>query len=409
VTFRADASYLITGGLTGLGLLVAEWMAERGAAHIALMGRRAPSAEATATLQRLEQAGVHIEVVQGDVSVADDVARAIQAVDTPEAPLRGVMHSAGALDDGTLMLQNWERFATVMKAKVFGTWHLHQMTHDLDFMVLFSTGASLLGSAGQGNHAAANAFMDGLAYYRTVRGLPTISLNWGAWSGVGAAVDRNLDTRLDTISPTDGLLALERALRQGIEGHYPQIALLPINWERVASESPDYASKPLMSPIMRGLSATSQQVSASPKAQAAQPEAAHNFLDELSATIPNKRVQLIRTRVRTHAAHVLGIDPDYPIKMQQPLSEIGLDSLMAVELRNVLGSMLGKPLPATIIFDYPTIDALTDFLSTTIPLDMSAAVEAAEPEQEDDELDMLSNDELASLLASKLDNMSDDQ
>ena len=95
--------------------------------------------------------------------------------------------------------------------------------------------------------------------------------------------------------------------------------------------------------------------------------------------------------------------------MQQPLSEIGLDSLMAVELRNVLGTMLGKPLPATIIFDYPTIDALTDFLKTTIPLDMSASVEVTEAEPEDDELDMLSDDELASMLASKLDDITDDQ
>jgi acyl carrier protein len=409
VTFKPDASYLITGGLTGLGLLVAEWMAERGAAHIALMGRRAPSEEANLTLQRLAQAGVHIEVVQGDVSVAEDVARAIQSVHSEAAPLRGVMHAAGALDDGTLMLQNWERFETVMKAKVFGTWHLHQLTHDLDFMVLFSSGASLLGSAGQGNHAAANAFMDGLAYYRQVRGLPTVSLNWGAWSGVGAAVDRNLDTRLDTISPTDGLLALERAMRQGIEGGHPQIALLPINWQRVAAETPDYVNKPFLSRLIGGTQDAAQQAASSAKVQESQKQSADSFLDELAATIPNKRIQLSRTRVRSHAAHVLGIDPDYPIKMQQPLSEIGLDSLMAVELRNVLGTMLGKPLPATIIFDYPTIDALTDFLKTTIPLDMSASVEASEPVEKDDELDMFSDDELASMLASKLDNITDDQ
>lgn len=411
VTFRSDASYLITGGLTGLGLLVAEWMAERGAVHIALMGRRAPSDEAVITLQRLQESGVHIEVVQGDVSVPDDVTRAIQTIAAPETPLRGVMHAAGALDDGTLMLQNWQRFETVMKAKVDGTWNLHHLTHDLDFMVLFSSGASLLGSAGQGNHAAANAFMDGLAYYRQVRGLPTVSLNWGAWSGVGAAVDRNLDTQMDTISPADGLRALERALRQGIEGHLPQIALLPINWQRIASEAPDYASKPLLSFIMRDLPAITaeQKPSASSKPEAAPKDTASRFMDELSATIPNKRIQLIRTKVRTHAAHVLGIDPDYPIKMQQPLSEIGLDSLMAVELRNVLGNMLGKPLPATIIFDYPTIDALTDYLRTTIPLDMSASNEVVVDEQEDDELDTLSDDELASLLASKLDDITDDQ
>ncbi len=407
INFKSDASYLITGGLTGLGLLVAEWMTERGAGHIALMGRRTPSTEANITLQRLAQAGVDIKVVQGDVSIADDVARAIQSVQSEATPLRGVMHAAGALDDGTLMMQNWSRFETVMKAKVAGTWHLHQLTHDLDFMVLFSTGASLLGSAGQGNHAAANAFMDGLAYYRQVRGLPTVSLNWGAWSGVGAAVDRNLDTRLDTISPTDGLLALERAMRQGIEGGHPQIALLPINWQRVAVESLDYMSKPLLSMILRDLPA--EIVSTAPKAQETQKEAAHSFMDELAATIPNKRIQLIRTKVRSHAAHVLGIDPDYPIKMQQPLSEIGLDSLMAVELRNVLGNMLGKPLPATIIFDYPTIDALTDYLKTTIPLDMSASVDTNEPEPEADEFDMFSDDELASLLASKLDDISDDQ
>src|SRR5690606_25739266 len=190
-----DASYLITGGLGGLGLEVARWMAERGAGHLVLLGRRAPSPTAQEAIRRIEQAGARVITLQADVSNLDQLAGALQEIESSLPPLRGVIHAAGVLDDGVLLQQNWERFRYVMAPKGTGAWNLHCLTQDrtLDFMIFFSSGASLVGSAGQGNHAAANAFLDMLAYYRTAQGLPTISINWGAWAEIGAAAERKME------------------------------------------------------------------------------------------------------------------------------------------------------------------------------------------------------------------------
>ncbi|MGB0126281.1 MAG: SDR family NAD(P)-dependent oxidoreductase, partial [Rhodocyclaceae bacterium] len=227
VSLREDRSYLVTGGLHGLGLRVARWLADRGARHLRLMGRRAPDALAAAEIDALRARGIDVQVVQGDVADAVAVQRAVaEAVPA----LAGVVHSAGALDDGVLASLNWQRFENVLAAKVRGSWNLHRLAGDLDFLVLFSSGASVGGSAGQANHAAANAFEDALAWYRQAAGLPTLSINWGPWAEIGAAADRKLTQPglLDLIAPADGLAALEHLLRREPGSPFPsaQVAVL---------------------------------------------------------------------------------------------------------------------------------------------------------------------------------------
>ncbi len=406
--FAGDATYLITGGLSGLGLLVAQWMVERGACHLALMGRSAPTDEAQATLRALETSGANILVARGDVSQYEDVAHVLAEIEANMPPLRGVIHSAGALDDGVLLSQTWPRFETALKAKVYGTWHLHTQTRHLplDFFVMFSSGASLLGSPGQSNHAAANAFMDTLAYYRWASGLPSVAINWGAWAAVGAAAKRNLDDVLDTIDPEDGLLALERALYHGLRGSgtfpHAQVAVLPTEWDRVID--PAQPTPPLYAELLRGVRRGEAQ---SPKAQA-QESGSPQLLSQLENTLPNKRLPLLRDHVRARAVKVLGLDPSFNLSVQQPLQELGLDSLMAVELRNVLGSSIQQTLPSTVIFDYPTVDALTNYLASRIPLEWAARPQEDlfKPEpaaSSDDAFDDLSDDDLAALLMQKLD------
>ena len=184
---RPDATYLITGGLSGLGLRVAQWFVERGARHLVLLARSVPSSAAQRIIDELGRAGAHVAVRSGDVSNRDDVARLLDEIHRKFPVLRGVIHSAGVLDDGVILRQDWGRFVAVLGPKVAGAWLLHTLTEQipLDSFVLFSSISALLGSAGLSNHAAANAFLDALAHHRRALGLAALSVNWGAWSEIG--------------------------------------------------------------------------------------------------------------------------------------------------------------------------------------------------------------------------------
>ena len=188
---RPGGEYLITGGLGALGLAIAEGLAERGARHLTLVGRKAPSADAAARIARLESNGVHVRSESADIADASAVAAVLHQIDASGVPLVGIVHAAGVLEDGALMQQTWERFETVLTPKALGAWHLHRASvqRPLDFFVLFSSMSSVIGSPGQGNYAAANAFLDALAHARRAEGLPASSINWGPWSTAGMAAE----------------------------------------------------------------------------------------------------------------------------------------------------------------------------------------------------------------------------
>ena len=401
LSLQSDASYLITGGMRGLGLLVAEWMAERGARHLALMGRSAPTGQAEATIERLKQKGVQVLAIQGDASHEEDVARALEQIEQGMPPIHGVIHSAGVLDDGALLQQEWSRFETVMAPKVSATWHLHRLTRHmpLDFFVLFSSGVSLLGSAGQANHAAANAFMDGFAAYRRALGLPATTINWGAWSGVGAAVDRDLvRTRsVETLTPQQGLQALEWAIHQ----NPIQAAVFPANWEEILKPY-----RPGKEPaFFRGIAPRVRR--SAPKHDTKVAEI--SLRDQLAAAVPNRRRTLLLDHIRQQAAQVLSMHNSNALDPDQPLQSMGLDSLMAVELRNKLGKSAGKTLPATLLFEHPTLHALADYLSSDV-FTLEFNVQNPQPAEiprfanplEASSLDDLSEDELVAMLKNKL-------
>ncbi|MCC7368641.1 MAG: SDR family NAD(P)-dependent oxidoreductase [Chloroflexi bacterium] len=366
---RADATYLITGGLRGLGLEVAQLLVARGAQRLVLMGRSLPTDSARAEIARLARAGAEIVVVQGDVSCEADVERALTLAHTPTRPLRGVVHSAGVLHDGVLGQQTWERFQHVLSPKVGGSWLLHTATRSrpLDFFVLFSSAASLVGSAGQGNHVAANAFLDALAHHRHGLGLPATSVNWGGWSEVGAAAGTDVRERLaergvGTISPGEGLTAFERLLADGAA----QVGVLPVDWPRFLER---YGSQP-RPPFFRRVQAVQMPVAVADTA----PAPSSDLHDRLAAAAPERRRRVLLAYVQEQCARILGLRPEQ-VGERVPLHELGLDSLMAVELRNVLAHGLGedRALPATLVFDHPTSEALTDYLAASIPLLQMAA------------------------------------
>jgi acyl transferase domain-containing protein len=339
LTLRADRSYLVTGAFGALGIRVARWLADRGARHLVLVGRRGAPDEARPALADLESRGVRVTAIKADVSEAADVARMLAAVDGG-APLAGVVHAAGVLDDGVVAQQQWSRFAGVLAPKVDGAWWLHRDTADLplDFFVLFSSAVAMLGSAGQANYAAANACLDALAQDRRAQGLPALSINWGPWSdgGMAASLDARSRDRLmrqgwRQITPERGLAALEHLIATGTT----QAGVLPVEWD-VALPAGEAVG---IFAALGGLGATNARQSAA---------AASLTMSDLAEMPADRQHDAVEAHVTWHLRRVLAVavlDPE------TPLGQLGLDSLMALEVRNALDRELGISLPVVSLID----------------------------------------------------------
>ena len=392
---REDATYLVTGGLGALGLRVAGWLVDEGARNIALTGRRGVVGDHAEAVERLRRKGARVEVLPADLAQADEVARLLGRIAAELPPLRGVFHAAGVLEDAALAQQTMGGLMRVMAPKVLGSWNLHELTAgtDLDHFVLFSSAASMLGSAGQANYAAANAFMDGLAMVRKAMGRPAISICWGPWEGGGMAAA--LDSRvreglaargIGTITPERGLAALADLL----DSDRAQVGVLPMDWSR-------YLTKVFRGHPPRFLA------DLAPGGPPAPPPGADDtgLLDRLAGAPPGDRRRLLADYVRAQIAGVMGMDSGTQIEMRQRLFDIGIDSLMAVELRNSLHASLAMPLPSTLIFDYPTLESLVNFLESGLRVDSAPPVEAAATRSSADVADA-SADDLASMLEHEL-------
>jgi polyketide synthase 12/myxalamid-type polyketide synthase MxaB len=380
---------------------VARWLVGRGARSLVLAGRRAPSAGASATIAALEQAGARVSVVQADVSDRAQVDRLLVGLGVDRPPLRGVMHAAGILDDGLLAQQDAGKLARVMAAKIAGTRHLADATagQPLDFFVLFSSIAAVLGSPGQANHAAANAFLDAFAHHRRARGLPALSIDWGAWAEVGAVVEHDAGRRLagqgvGRMRPGEGLAALEAVMAGGAV----QVAVAPIDWPVFLSRLPGGCPSSLLRDVARRAHVVA--VASAP----ARP--ARDLRADLAAAAPAKRHAVLRDHIADRTRRVLGLDAGQTVDVLRPLKELGIDSLMAVELRNVLKSDLALDggLPATLVFDYPTVDGIAHFVARDVLGLEVPAPTAAEPAPATvlSRVEDLSDDEVDRLLGERL-------
>jgi acyl transferase domain-containing protein/ubiquinone/menaquinone biosynthesis C-methylase UbiE/acyl carrier protein len=410
LVIRPDGTYLITGGLGGIGLKTVSWLAAKGAKHLVVMGRTAGSLTRS-DVQELQQSGTIVRIVQGDVTKEVDVNRVMDMICNEMPPLKGIIHSAGVLEDGALIRQTWSRFESVLAPKVIGAWHLHQLTSgcSLDFFVLFSSIASLLGSRGQGNHAAANAFLDGLAHLRRMQGLPALSINWGAWTVIGAAARHNVESRIrlqgiGSFSPDEGLIVLGKLLSSNLV----QVGVMPVNWHVFLRQYPHGNGGAYYSAFHskdNGLSSRDTPGEGKQSAPAV-------FMDELEKAPEHKWEQLIRSHIRKLAEKVLAMGEEDTIEDDRPLHELGMDSLMAVELRNLMKSSLRleKALAATLVFDYPTISELTEYIYNRFA--ESKGMISTKPEtgktaarQEGptplDEVEQLSDDEVDRILADR--------
>jgi acyl carrier protein len=346
---RADGTYLVSGGLGALGLRVAGWLVAQGARHIVLLGRRAPSAAAETELTKLREAGA--EVATHAVDVADGAA--IQRVVAALSALRGVVHAAGVPGHLSLETMDREALAAVLRPKVAGAWALHEATRgvDLDFFVMFSSIASAWGSKGQAHYGAANQFLDGLAWHRRACGLPGLSVNWGPWSGGGLATGEALEllerAGVGALVPAEGLALLGRAMAADAT----QIVAARIDWNRFRAVFESRGSRPWMADM------------GEPAAAAPVPDRAESIhRAEFAALARPARLERLRTHTQLQVARVLRLPEGELPPPRQGFTELGVDSLMAVEIRNRLAASLGIELPATLTFDYPEIERLAKFL-----------------------------------------------
>ncbi len=356
--FDPHASYLITGGLGALGGVVATWMVEHGARHLALMGRSAPSAAAQATVDRLRAAGAQVTVARGDVTQADQVAAVLESIGTSMPPLRGVVHAAGIVDVGAFAERlNERQLREVMAPKVQGAWNLHALTcdSDLDFFVMFSSAASILGSPGAANYGAANAFLDALAWHRRAEGRPALTINWGPWAELGMLTQSELHRRftrygVEAMPAAEYLRALSLLLAQPVT----QAAVFDIDWARWRPGS--------QNPLIADLRVVESGDPAAHSPDGEPSGAATILYDALQHAAAGERQGLLEAYLRDLIAGKLGLAPAR-LDVQAPLNSLGVDSLITLELRIQVERELGIVVPVARLLDGPSVAGLASWLA----------------------------------------------
>ncbi|WP_326830207.1 SDR family NAD(P)-dependent oxidoreductase [Streptosporangium sp. NBC_01810] len=355
-SWEPEGTVLITGGTGGLGgSLARHLVAERGVRHLLLTSRRGLDAPGALELRaELIAHGVEVDIAACDMADRDQVAALLAGVDAGH-PLTAVIHTAGVLADGTIPSLTLERLETVLRPKVDAIWHLHELTRNLDLaaFITYSSLSGVMGSAGQGNYAAANTFLDALAQARRAEGLPALSLAWGPWTqdtgltGTLGDIDMQRITRtgMPPLTVEQGLALFEAATA------LKHAVLVPVRLDLPSMRT--YGEVPA---LLRGLVRGGRRSAASGSVVAA------TLLQRLAPLGAAERAEVLVDLVRTEAAMVLGHVSPETVEVRREFRELGFDSLTAVELRNRLNAATGLRLPSTLVFDYPTPTVLADFL-----------------------------------------------
>jgi len=363
---RGDRSYLITGGLGALGLHTAAHLAQLGAGDIVLTSRRAPDADAQRAIDDItERYRCRIHTFAADVGDESEVEKLLERIRAELPPLAGVAHLAGVLDDALLPQQSPERFRTALAPKAFGAYHLHRLTtnDDLDFFVVYSSAASVIGSPGQANYATANAMLDGLVAGRRAQGLPATSVNWGPWAHSGMATSHAARANLSA----QGLIPLEpaaalNALGEIIAHGTGQATVIKANWQRAAKGLG--TSRPAMLDHVLPSAVTTTRGDS-------------ELLRQLHEVPEEERGSFLTEYLRYEVQNFLRLAQ--PPAATSRFLELGTDSLMAVEFSNRLLPQFGGAftISATAVFDYPTIGSLAEYLAGQVP-DLASQTNGAE-------------------------------
>jgi acyl transferase domain-containing protein/acyl carrier protein len=352
---KPDGSYLITGAFGGFGKVLAEWLVDYGAKHLVLTSRSGPSSpEAEAFLAKLRARGVDVEVIGADIGSEADVTHLLKAMGSNAIPLRGVFHLAMVIDDAPIASLTSERMRKVLAPKAHGAWLLHEGTKAmaLDCFVMFSSVSSIFGNSGQANYASANAFLDSLAHHRAAMGLPALVINWGALGGEGyvARNERVAEylARQGTtaLSPNEVVFLLESFLASGTT----QAMALRVDWSKWRQSFRGSQESPLLERIYAaGVDA--------PETSGAKSD----WRLKIESASPADRTEVIGQAVRDVVGSVLRVKPE-GLRFDQPLTDLGLDSLMAVEIENSIESAIGIALPPASLMKARTIGQIVTLI-----------------------------------------------
>ena len=395
-----EASYLITGAFGGYGKVVAQWLVGRGARHLVLTSRNgaaAPNAEKL--VQTLRDQGAFVKVVRADIGMSDDVARLIGEIRSADRPLRGVFHLAMVIDDGPLVSLTGERMRSVMAPKAYGAWLLHEATRDfeLNCFVMFSSVSSIFGNPAQANYAAANAFLDSLAHHRRALGLPALTINWGVLGGEGyvARNERVAEflARQGTLelSPVEVTNLLESSLKAG----NTQLMAIRVDWAKWRQFFRGMQENPLLERIFAAVE--SQDLG----------QTMSDLRLKIESASPEELEGIIRQAVHQAVGSALRVKPG-SLRDDQPLTDLGLDSLMGVEIESSIEGSLGVALPPASLTRARTIDQVVTLIAEHMGARKAGGLQPATttpgmttselPSSDEVDLDALSNNEIEGLL-----------
>jgi acyl carrier protein len=395
---KSDGCYLITGAFGGFGRVLAKWLVHCGARHLVLSSRSGASTpEAEAFVKNLRDRGIAVQIVKADAASSEEIARVFAEIRQSGQPLRGVFHLAMVLDDAPLAALNRERMAKVIDPKALGAWHLHQATRDmaLDCFVMFSSVSSIFGNPAQGNYAAANAFLDSLSHHRYALGLPALTINWGVLGGEGY-VARNervgeflAKQGISELSPGEVVSIVDSSLRAGTA----QVAAIRVDWAKWRTFFRGMHSNPLLERIFASVQSQENGGVAS------------DWKNKIETAAPGEKEAVITQAVRQVVGSVLRVKPE-SLRDNQPLTDLGLDSLMGVEIENSLEAAIGVSLPPTSLMRARTIGQIASLIAGHVgglpsPTKLAAA-EMLPPEPATNatevDIDALSEEEIDRLL-----------
>lgn len=399
--FHEEETYLVTGGMGGLGLEMVTWMCAQGARNLVLTGRHQPVTATRERIDTLRLAGYNIVIKTADVSDYTQLAQLLSAIRDEMPPLKGVFHAAGLLNDMSVQKMDDERFYSPLLPKMNGAWHLHLLTQQdaLRYFVVFSSAASVLGSPGQANYVAGNSFLDTLTRYRTAQQLPATCINWGPVAGVGlAAATANRGERLDnegirSFSVEEYLAILENTLRN----ERKETVCMKFNYARWIEHNPTYSAYHLLSPLNTVSARQDHQQNDS-------------FITRLKeAASYEAALLMLEKELREIMAAILKTNPA-KIDAEMPFVNLGLDSLMAIQLRNRLEKLTGKRFSITTFWSYPRIRLLTGFLAEDLALQewfgsKQPPQEELEKESIEQQVDQMSVEEVFAELDKELDDI----
>ncbi len=394
---KPDGAYLITGGLGGFGRVLAEWLVQAGARHLVLSSRSGASTPETVDfVASLVARGIETTVLKADIGSPADVKGLISGLRAAKTPLKGIFHLAMVIDDAPLSALTAERLRTVMAPKAHGAWLLHENTigMDLDCFVMFSSVSSIFGNPAQGNYSAANAFLDSLAHHRKALGLQALAINWGVLGGEGY-VARNERVAEFLARQGTGALApseVTSLMESFLTAHATQVAAIRVDWAKWRQSFRGMQDNPLVERIFAA-GVEAQETSGGGR----------DWRAKIEAAAPGERNAVIGEAVRDVVGAVLRVKPD-SLREDQPLTDLGLDSLMGVEIETMLESSIGVALPPTSLMRARTIGQIATLIAEQMGSDSDGTVKAVVTEEvvETSELDLdsISDEDLDTLLGS---------